>query len=87
MVKMKEAKKQAELNERAQIHAMEENNNLDINKDGEEMETPFLNLEGEGRMGQSLDMSGSVKKKKEMMPTSTFALADKMAEDIREKEI
>jgi len=91
MVRKKEEKRQVELNNLAYLQKMEERNSLidaDQEENNEETQNPMFNLEGEQNvMRNSLEASDTLKKKKELLPTSTFALADKMAEDIREKEI
>lgn len=68
----------------------ERNNNLnDTNQqDNNEEQNPVFDLHSEQNpLRNSNDLTASMKQKNKMLPTSTFALADKMAEDIREKEI
>lgn len=91
VVRKKDEKKQIELNNLAHLQKMEERNSTlnDTNQqeNNEEQNAVFDLHSEQNPLRNSNDLTASMKKNKQILPTSTFALADKMAEDIREKEI
>lgn len=81
VLKKREERRRLEREQKTPEMSMKEEYPEEIKSDDDK--TPMMNLEGEGTR-KHMGLSKSPDKKK---ITSTFALADKMAEDIREKEI